>query len=184
MEIEAYKPDFKKIIDYFNTSLQKLQTWKASLWVIEQLEVYVPSYWQTQKIQWLGSTSMIDSQTIKIESWDKSVLQNIEKAIYDADLWFTPVNQGDRIMIKIPPMTEERRKDIVKLIKKELEECKIKIRNIRHEILKKIKLEFDEKNITEDEKKILDKQLEEKIKEYNNKLDEIAKIKEQDIMQL
>ena len=184
MDLESHKKDFNNILEYFNKGLQKLQTWKASLWVIEDLDVYVPSYGQTQKLQWLWNISMIDPQTIKIESWDKSVLWSIEKAIYDADLWFTPINQGERIMIKIPPMTEERRKDIVKLLKKELEESKIKVRNLRHEILKEIKSEFDEKEISEDEKKWLEKKLDEKAKEYTKKLDDMAKEKESSIMKI
>ncbi len=184
MDLNSYKKDFENILEYFNKELQKLQTGKASTWVIEDLDVYVPSYGQTQKLQGLWNISMIDSQTIKIESWDKSVLWSIEKAIYDADLWFTPINQGERIMIKIPPMTEERRKDIVKLVKKDLEESKIKVRNLRHEILKEIKSEFDEKEISEDEKKWIEKQLEEKVKEYNKKLDEMTKEKESSIMKI
>jgi len=184
MELDSYKKDFNKVLEYFNKWLQKLQTWKASLWVIEELDVYVPSYWQTQKLQGLWNISMMDPQTIKIESWDKSVLWNIEKAIYDADLWFTPINQWERIMIKIPPMTEERRKDIVRLLKKELEESKIKLRNLRHEILKEIKSKFDEKELSEDEKKWLEKQLDDKVKEYNKKLDEMAKEKEWNVMKI
>lgn len=184
MDLNSYKKDFENILEYFNKELQKLQTGKASTWVIEDLDVYVPSYGQTQKLQGLWNISMIDSQTIKIESWDKSVLWSIEKAIYDADLWFTPINQGERIMIKIPPMTEERRKDIVKLVKKDLEESKIKVRNLRHEILKEIKTEFENKEITEDEKKQYEKELDEMVKNYNKKLDEIAKEKENNIMKI
>ena len=87
-------------------------------------------------------------------------------------------------MVKIPPMTEERRREIVKVVKKELEEAKIRIRQIRHDFLKDIKSMFEEKEITEDEKKKYEKQLEDTIKEYNKKVEEIAKLKEDEIMKI
>jgi len=87
-------------------------------------------------------------------------------------------------MIKIPPMTEERRKEIVKIVKKELEEAKKRVRIIRHDYLKEIKKLFEEKTISEDEKKIQEKELEDTIKDYNKKLEETAKAKENQIMKI
>jgi len=87
-------------------------------------------------------------------------------------------------MIKIPPMTEERRKEIVKVVKKELEEAKKRVRIIRHDYLKEIKKLFEEKTISEDEKKMQEKELEDTIKEYNKKLEEMAKAKENQIMKI
>jgi ribosome recycling factor len=94
------------------------------------------------------------------------------------------VNQGDWVMVKIPPMTEERRKEIVKFMKKDLEEGKIRLRNIRHNYLKNIKKSFDEKEITEDDRKKFEKELDDIIKQYNKKLENIAKMKEEDIMKI
>jgi len=184
MDSNKLKKDLDKVVSWFENSLMKIQTGKASTGVIEDLDVYVPSWGQTQKVQWLAQVSLLDPQTIKIESWDKSVLPHIEKAIYDSGLGFTPVNQGDWIMIKIPPMTEERRKEIVKVVKKELEEAKIRVRNVRHDYLKDIKKAFDEKEITEDEKKMYEKELDDIVKSYNKKLEEMAKAKENEIMKI
>ena len=184
MDNGKLKKELDSVVSYFQQSLQKIQTWKASTGVLEDLEVYVPSWGQMQKIQSLWNISLLDSQTLKIESWDKSVLPHIEKWIYDSGLGFTPVNQWDWIMVKIPPMTEERRKEIAKLVKKELEEMKIRVRKIRHDFLKDIKNQFDEKEITEDQKKQFEWELDDKVKEYNKKLDEIAKVKEDEIMKL
>jgi len=184
MDSDKLKKELEQVVNYFKQSLSKIQTWKASTGVLEDLEVYVPSWGQMQKIQSLWNISLLDAQTLKIESWDKSVLPHIEKWIYDSWLGFTPVNQWDWIMVKIPPMTEERRKEIVKLVKKELEEMKIRVRKIRHEFLKDIKNKFDEKEITEDEKKQYEKKLDDIVKEYNKKLDEISKAKEQEIMKI
>jgi len=184
MDLNNLSKDLDKVVKRFEEILLKIQTWKASTWVIEDLDVYIPSWGQTQKIQGMWQISLLDPQTIKIESWDKSVLPHIEKAIYDANLWFTPVNQGDWIMIKIPPMTEERRKEIVKVVKKELEEAKIKVRNVRHDYLKNIKNAFDEKEITEDEKKMYEKELDDVVKKYNKILEDRAKQKEEQIMKI
>ena len=184
MDTVKLEKEIKKIIWWFESVLSKIQTWKASTGVIEDLEVYVPSWGQTQKIQSLANVSLLDWQTIKIESRDKSILSHVEKSIYDANLWFTPINQWDWIMIKIPPMTEERRKEIVKLVKKELENAKIRMRQIRHNSIKDIKNMFEEKEITEDEKKNYEKQLEETIWEYNKKLEQMANMKEQEIMKV
>jgi len=184
MDTANLKKDLEKVVKRFEEILSKIQTGKASTGVIEDLDVYIPSWGQTQKVQGLGQISLLDPQTIKIESWDKSVLPHIEKAIYDSNLGFTPVNQGDWIMIKIPPMTEERRREIVKVVKKELEEAKIKVRNVRHDYLKDIKKDFDEKLITEDEKKRYEKELEDIVKQYNKKLEDMAKAKEEQIMKV
>jgi len=184
MDTVDLKKDLENVIKQFEKTLLKIQTGKASTSIIEDLDIYVPSWGQTQKVQNLGQVSLLDPQTIKIESWDKSVLPHIEKAIYESNLDLTPVNQGDWIMIKIPTMTQERRQEIVKVVKKELEKAKIKVRNIRHDYLKDIKKDFDEKLITEDEKKRYENELENITKQYNKKLENMAKAKEEQIMKV
>ena len=93
MDTAILKKDLDKVVVWFEEVLSKIQTGKASTGVIEDLDVYIPSWGQTQKVQGLAQISLLDPQTIKIESWDKSVLPHIEKAIYDSNLGFTPVNQ-------------------------------------------------------------------------------------------
>lgn len=184
MDKKELDKELKKNEDHFEYLLSKIQVGKASVWTIEGIDVYVPSWGQTQKIQGLWNVSLLDSQTLKIESWDKSTLPHIEKAIYDADLWLTPLNQWEWIMVKVPPMTEERRKEIVKKVKQQLEEAKITIRNIRHSFLKDLKLQFDNKEISEDEKKQQEKELDDIIKKANKKLENISKKKEEYIMKI
>lgn len=184
MDFKNLEKELKKSKNHFEIVLSKIQTWKASISSIEEIDVYIPSWWQTQKIQWLWNVSLIDSQTIKIESWDKSILPYIEKWIYDSGMWLTPLNQWERIIVKVPPMTEERRKDIIKKVRKELEEAKISVRNIRHAFLKDIKVKFDEKEISEDEKRQYEKELEDIVKKANKNLEDIAKQKEENIMKI
>jgi len=184
MDSKELEKELKKVKEHFEYVLSKIQTGKASIWSIEEINVYVPSWGQTQKIQGLWNVSLLDSQTIKIEAWDRSVLSHIEKWIYDANLGLTPLNQWERILIKVPPMTEERRKDIVKQVKKESEETKISVRNIRHSFLKNIKTEFDNKEISEDEKKQYENELDDIIKKENKNLESISKQKEDQIMKI
>jgi len=184
MDYKKLEQELIKVEKHFEYVLSKIQTWKASIWMIEEIDVYIPSWKQTQKIEWLWNVSLLDAQTIKIESWDKSVLSHIEKAIYDSGLWLTPLNQWWWIMIKVPPMTEERRKDIAKKVKQELEEAKISIRNIRHDFLKDIKINFDNKELSEDDKKKYEKELEDVIKKYNKTLEDIARQKEEHIIKM
>ncbi len=184
MDSKRLEKELQKVREYFETVLSKIQAWKASTWSIEDIDVYIPSWGQTQKIQWLWNVSLLDPQTIKIESWDKSVLSHIEKWIYDAEIGLTPLNQWEWIMVKVPPMTEERRKDIVKKVKKELEEAKISVRNIRHTFLKDVKNSLDEKNISEDEKKQYEWEIDDAIKAINKDLEYVAKQKEQHIMKM
>ena len=170
MDKKKLDKELQKSKEHFETVLNKIQIWKASTWSIEEINVYIPSWWQTQKIQWLWNISLLDP--------------NIEKWIYDAEIWLTPLNQWEWIMIKVPPMTEERRKDIVKKVKKDLEEAKISIRNIRHAFLKDIKNDFDEKLISEDEKKQYESEIDDSIKKINKTLEDISKQKEDHIMKM
>ncbi len=182
MDLQWLKNKVNKVINSFQWELTKIQTWRANTWIVENIDVFIPEWNQKQKIQWMGNVTVMDAQTLKIEAWDKSVLPKIEKAIYDSGTGLAPTNQGDRIMVKVPPMTEERRKDIVKLIYVELEKSKIAIRNHRHDAMKSLKKALDEKEISEDEKKANEKNVEEVVKESIKKLDEISAKKEKDIM--
>jgi len=182
MDLEWLNNKLNKVVTSFQWELTKIQTGRANTGIVEGIDVFIPEWNQKQKIQWLGSVTVMDAHTLKIESWDKSVLPKIEKAIYDSGTWLAPTNQWDRIMVKVPPMTEERRKDIVKLIYVELEKSKIAIRNHRQDAMKLLKKELDEKEISEDAKKASESNIEETVKEHIKQLDEIWAKKEKDIM--
>ncbi|MBP6910709.1 ribosome recycling factor [Patescibacteria group bacterium] len=136
----------------------------------------------TQKLPQLGNVSLMDSQTIRIEARDKSTYSSIEKAIYDANIGLTPQNQGEYIMIKIPPLTTERRKELTKLVAKMGEDVKVRIRNVRHEMIDEIKKEFAEKTISEDQKKAFEGEADDMAKEFSARIDQAVKTKSDDIM--
>jgi ribosome recycling factor len=182
LDFSILQTSLEKIILYLESEFAALQLGRASTWLVESIDIFVPAWGMKQKLNQTANISILDAQTLKIDPWDKSTIWAIEKWIYDANIWLTPVNMWDHIMLKIPLLTMERRKDLTKLVTKMWEESKISCRNIRHDAMKDIKIAFDEKEISEDEKKNQEKQVDEIIKEYNTKIDQKVKHKSTEIV--
>lgn len=157
---------------------------RASSGLVENLEVFVPSRGMKQKMNQVANIVVMDAQTLKIECWDKSIVKDVEKAIYDAALGFSPQNMGEYIMIKIPPLTQERRVELTKLVGKFAEENKIALRNIRQDALKEIKKHFDAKSLSEDQKKSKEQEVETMTKDHTTKIDTLAKAKTEEILKI
>ena len=126
----------------------------------------------------------MDSQTLSIQPWDRSLIRDIDKAITDAGLGLNPQNNGETIMIKIPLLTEERRREVSKIAKNLGEEAKVSVRNARQESLKAIKKAEDDKEISEDIRKQKETELQKMIDDANKKIDEHYKQKDSDIMKI
>jgi ribosome recycling factor len=184
MPIQWLKSQLHKAHEYFLDQLLWLQVGKASPKLIENIDCYIPSWGMEQKISQIASVMVLDNQTLKIEPWDKGTMSSIEKGIYDSGTGLTPQGMGSHILIKIPPMTTERRREMTKLVAKMWEEAKISIRNIRHDILKDIKASVDAKLMSETEQELLEKDVEKLIKEYNTKVDDEVKIKSDEVMKV
>lgn len=174
----------QKALKHLEEEFSRLQVWRASTWLVEDIDVYIPEWDMKQKVSQIASINIVDAQTIKIEPWDKWTVSKIEKWIFESWLWFTPINQWDWILIKIPPLTKERRQELTKLVAKMWEESKVAIRNIRQDGMKEIKKEFDEKLMSEDQKKAFEKQVEDLTKEFSTKIDTEVKNKSEDIMKI
>ena len=145
-------------------------------------EIPVPAYDSIMELKGLASTTVQDSKTLLINAWDKGLLQAIEKAIRDAGIGVSPVVDGDVIRIVMPPMTEENRKQIVKLVKEKLEEARISIRGVRESVRDEVIKIEKAKEIGEDEKfKQLD-ELDKYTKEITQEVEVMAKTKEEEIM--
>lgn len=171
-------------MQHLQQEFSTLQIGRASTGLVENIDVFIPAYGMTQKLPQLGNVSLMDSQTIRIEAWDKSTYSSIEKAIYDANIGLTPQNQGEYIMIKIPPLTTERRKELTKLVAKMGEESKVRLRNVRHDALDEIKKEFNEKLISEDQKKAYEGEMDDMTKDFAARIDTAVKAKSEDIMKV
>lgn len=178
--LETAKKEFKNTIDHLHNEYAKLQMGRANTSLIE--DVMVTAYGTDQPIKALASISIPDPRTIQIQPWDKGVLNQIESGIQQAGLNLTPVNDGVAVRINIPALTEERRAELTKIVHKLAEDARISIRNVRqtaHEAFKKLE---NDKEISEDDFHLANKHLQEAVDQANDKIEEIAKAKEKDIM--
>ena len=178
--IESKKTELEKSLEHFKEELNQLRTGRASAALVEGLTV--DYYGVKSPLKQVASITIPEPRTIVISPWDKDNLVNIEKALRESQLNLNPNNDGQVIRINIPPLNEERRKELVKVLNQKAEDGKISIRKHREEMWEEIqKLEKDGK-IGEDDKFIGKDKLQEVIDEYNKKIEEIRSKKEEEIM--
>jgi ribosome recycling factor len=169
--IEALKKDFASI-----------RTGRASLALLDGIMV---NYYDTlTPLQQLASLSIPESRQIAVQPWDQKVIPDIEKAILKSDLGLTPTNDGKMIRINIPPLTEERRKLLVKMVRKKAEEAKVAIRNIRRDTNEELKKLEKEKHVSEDVVKKSQEEIQKVTDSYIAKVDEVLANKEKEIMEV
>lgn len=170
-----------KTIEILKTDLMRIRTGRASLSLLDGIRV---DYYGTQTpLNQVASLSIPDSRSIAIQPWDTSVIKEIEKEILKSDLGLTPANDGKIIRIAIPPLTEERRKDLVKIVKKTCEDHKIALRNIRRDSNEKLKEMKKDAQISEDDAYKAQGETQKITDEYIRKVDDIYKEKEQEILE-
>lgn len=171
-----------KTIEAFRVEISKVRTGKATTALLDGVKV---DYYGTMSpLNQVGSVSVLDVHTISVTPWDKSMVPLIERAILASDLGLNPISDGTNLKIPIPPLTEERRKDLVKLIKKFGEESRIALRNVRRDANDHLKKMEKEKKLTEDELKEAEKETQKLTDEHIAKIDEMIKHKEKDIMEV
>lgn len=175
------KDQMNKTIEVFKTQLSKIRTGRASAGLIDN--VYVDYYGAPTPINQVGSVSVPDARTILIQPYDRSIINDIEKAIRVADLGFNPQNDGTVIRIPVPPLTEERRKEFVKMCKKTAEDFKIAVRNVRRESIDQIKKMEKNKNINEDDRKKGEEEIQKITDDFIKKIDAIFEAKEKELME-
>lgn len=180
--LEKAKEWIEKNLKHLDIEYSKLQLGRANPIMVEW--VLVDHYGSTQPIQNMASVSNLDAQTLIIKPWDRSVVHAIAKAITESGLWLNPQTMADSIMIKVPPLTEERRKEVSKIAKKMAEDAKVWVRNVRADIMKVIKSAEDEKEISEDQRKDLESELQKMIDDANKKVEDHYKHKDADIMKI
>lgn len=174
--------DMKKVVEHLKTEFSHLQIGRASAALVENITV--EAYGSNQPMKGLAHISVPDAKTIQIQPWDKGTLQSIEKAIMMANVGLTPNNDGIVIRINIPPLTEERRRELTKVVNKLAEEAKIGIRHARQGVMDKIKGQEKAKEISEDIAKGMEKKLQDKVDAMNNDIETLAKNKEADILKV
>jgi ribosome recycling factor len=172
----------KKTIEAFKRELQTIRTGRASPALLEPLKV--DYYGTPTPLQQLAAVSVPEARLLLIKPFDQSTLSAIEKAILKSDLGLTPMNDGKVIRLPLPPLTEERRRELTKVVRKHLEETHVAIRNVRRDALKDLEEMEKEKMISEDQHFKGKDLLQELTDKYIAQADQIAKAKEAEIMQV
>lgn len=178
--ISQKQADFDKAIEFFKKEISTIRTGRANPAILDS--VLVDAYGINNKLQAVANVSVIDSKTISVIPWDKSVLKNIEKAIVEANLGLSVRNEGDKLLLIIPQLTEESRQDYVKKVNEKQEKARVSLRQIREEIKDNIETAEADKEITEDDKFLFIKELDEKVSELNDLIKNLRDKKEEDIM--
>lgn len=178
--IEEAQQSFHKTIDHLQEEFRRLQFGRASTNLVENIQV--EAYSTRQPLKTLAGIGVLDSRTIQIQPWDITLLAPIEKAIRISELGLNPVNDGKLIRIPIPALTEERRRDLTKLLHSNAEDARISIRSARHDAHSHLKQLEEKHEISEDDLHRAEKHLQEKVDVVNKEIDLIVKKKEEDIM--
>ncbi|RLF06633.1 MAG: ribosome recycling factor [Thermoprotei archaeon] len=178
--LEEAEKKMQKTVESISGQLARLRTGKASPALLEGIKV--DYYGTPTPINQIASISTPEPRLIVVHPWDKSAVAAIEKAIQSSDLGLNPNSDGTVIRIPIPPLTEERRKELLKVAKNIAEEGKVAIRNIRRETIEKIKKMQKDGEIPEDDSYRLQDKVQDLTEKYTKKIDEILKNKEEEIM--
>ncbi len=175
------KRRMKKSVDKCEKELLGIRTGRASTALLE--EIKVAYYGVATPLKQIATLTVPEPRTVMIQPWDKSVIKDIEKAISSSDLGLNPSSDGNVIRVNFPPLTEERRRQLVKVVRKIAEEYKIAIRNIRREGNEEVKEMEKEKMISEDEAKRALKEIQKITDEFIKLIDELVERKEKEIME-
>jgi len=174
------KHKMDKTIESFRLEITKVRTGKATTALLDGIKV--DYYGNLTPLMQVANVSVLDPHTLSITPWDKSLVHAIEKAILIADLGLNPRSDGTNLKIPIPPLNEERRKELVKLVKKFGEDAKIAIRNVRRESSDKLKRSEKAKEITEDELELIEKEVQKVTDKHIENIDAMIVQKDKEIM--
>lgn len=169
-------------VDAYKRELTKIRTGRASLALLNGIKV--DAYGSMLPVDQVGTLTIPESSMIAIKPWDPQMIGPLEKAILASDLGLTPANDGNVIRLTIPPLTEERRKELVKQVKKLGEEFKVAIRNVRREANDALKKQKKDKEISEDDMFRLQDEAQKATDSFIQKIDEVAAGKEKEVMEV
>jgi len=180
--LDEMKIHMEKTLGVLKNEFQKIRTGRASTGILDSITVEY--YGNTSSLSQVATLAVPEARTITITPWEAKIIPTIEKAIMNANIGLTPSNDGKSIRLNLPPLTEERRKEIVKGLRKKAEEDKIAIRNIRRDAIDKMKKLEKDKAITEDELKKHEKEIQEITKSFESRIDEAVAHKEKEVLEV
>lgn len=176
------KSSMEKTLGVLKNEFQKVRTGRASTGILDAVKV--DYYGNPSSISQVATLAVPEPRTITIAPWEAKMIGPIEKAILNANIGLTPGNDGKVIRLTLPPLTEERRKEIVKDLKKKAEDDKVALRNIRRDAIDKLKKLEKDKQVTEDELKKLEKEVQDVTKSFEARIDEAVAHKEKEVMEV
>jgi ribosome recycling factor len=171
-----------KCVQNFQADLKKLRTGRAHPSLIEHLKV--DYYGSEVPLQQVASISVEEGRTLVVSPWEKAVVQSIEKAIHKSDLGLNPNTAGTVIRISMPPLTEERRRDITKIVRHDAENARVAVRNVRRDVMADIKEMLKEKLLSQDDERRAETEVQKLTDRYVAEIDQTLAAKEKEIMQV
>jgi ribosome recycling factor len=180
--IKDAKGRMDKTIEALRSELAKIRTGKATTVLLDSIKV--DYYGNMVPLNQVGNVSVLDAHTLAITPWEKQMVQIIDKAILEANLGLNPISDGTNLKIPIPPLNEERRKELVKLVRKFGEESRVAIRNVRRDANDHLKKEQKDKKITEDQLRDAEIETQKLTDEHIKLIDDTLKHKEKEIMEV
>ncbi len=181
MIYDDFKSSNKKALGHLESELLKIRAGKATPSMLQS--VMVEYYGTPTPISKVANVGTMDARTLTVQAWEKNLLNDIAKGIINANLGFAPQNNGEMLIINVPPLTEERRKDLVKKAKAECEQAKIVIRNHRKDALDMVK-DLKNEGVSEDMIKDAENEIQSITNNYTKKTEDLLEVKEKDIMTL
>jgi ribosome recycling factor len=172
----------KKAVDSFKRDLQKIRTGRANAAMLDGIKV--DYYGTPTPVTQVSTVQVVDARLITVKPWEKAMLPVIDKAIRASDLGINPVSDSELVRVPIPPLTQERRRDLAKTVSKQTEEARVAVRSARRDAMDMVKDAEKDKQITEDERKNGEKKIQDLTDKYIAMLDDVAKAKEKEIMEL
>jgi len=172
----------KKAVDSFKRDLQKIRTGRANAAMLDGIKV--DYYGTPTPVNQVATVQVVDARLITVKPWEKAMLPVIDKAIRASDLGINPVADSELVRLPIPPLTQERRKELAKVVNKQTEEARVAVRSARRDAMDMVKDAEKDKQITEDDRKGGEKRIQDLTDKYIAMLDDIARIKEKEIMDL
>ena len=180
--IKDAKSRMDKSLEALRAELSKVRSGKATTALLDGIKV--DYYGNMTPLNQVGNLTVLDAHTLSFTPWDKSMVNPADKAILEANIGLNPVSDGTNLKIPIPPLNEERRKELVKIVKKFGEDAKIAVRNIRRDANDHLKREQKDKKISEDQLKDAEDRIQKLTDEHTQNVDEILKHKEKEIMEV
>jgi ribosome recycling factor len=172
----------KKAIEAFKRDLQKIRTGRANASMLDNIKV--DYYGTPTPVNQVASVQVVDARLITVKPWEKIMIPIIDKAIRASDLGINPVSDAEQVRLPIPPLTQERRRDLAKSVGKQSEEARVAVRAARRDAMDMVKDAEKEKSITEDDRKGGEKRVQDQTDKYVAMIDDISKAKEKEIMEL